>query len=281
MTVKMLFLLFLWVFPAFFSTIPAASAAESTWKAADHIKVRLLADRAAAAKGGPARGGIDLQLAPGWHAYWRTPGESGLAPAFDWAGSDNADGFQVLWPVPRRVGPEGINSFGYDRSLLIPFSFRQPDPRKKSVVRLKADVMVCNMVCVPQSVALEMIVPESENGDALSGGMIQRAMNRVPHQGDATGLRIKSVVLGPKAAAVTVYLKRGFRKADIFPETDADFTLAAPPEIEKTGGEGGREAILRIPAPPGIDNLASALAGHRLTLTLTDGEDAIERQFSF
>lgn len=280
MMVKMLRRLFLWSFLSLFSMISAASAAESAWKDADHIKIRLLADRSQVAKGGPVRGGINLQLAPGWHAYWRTPGESGLAPVFDWTGSENADGFQVLWPVPRRIGPEGVNSFGYDRSLLIPFSFRQPDLKQESVVHLKADIMVCNMVCVPQSVTLEMTVPETENADSLSGGMIERAMDGVP-QGSVSGIRIKSVVLGPKAAAVTVYLKRGFRKADIFPETDADFTLAAPPELEKTGGEGGREAILRIPAPAGIDNLASALAGHKLVLTLTDGENAVEQQFSF
>ncbi|MBI3441560.1 MAG: copper resistance protein, partial [Proteobacteria bacterium] len=32
---------------------------------------------------------VEVKLEPGWKTYWRTPGEAGLAPVFDWAGSTN------------------------------------------------------------------------------------------------------------------------------------------------------------------------------------------------
>src|SRR5215831_11014656 len=36
-----------------------------------------------------ARAGIEIKLAPGWKTYWRYPGDSGVPPRFDFAGSQN------------------------------------------------------------------------------------------------------------------------------------------------------------------------------------------------
>ena len=32
---------------------------------------------------------VDLTLAPGWKTYWRSPGDAGIPPRFDWSGSKN------------------------------------------------------------------------------------------------------------------------------------------------------------------------------------------------
>ena len=32
---------------------------------------------------------LHLTLTPGWHTYWRIPGEAGIAPRFDWGRSQN------------------------------------------------------------------------------------------------------------------------------------------------------------------------------------------------
>ena len=43
------------------------------------------------------RGGA---LAEGWKTYWRMPGDAGVPPLFDWAGSTNVATIKVLYPGP-------------------------------------------------------------------------------------------------------------------------------------------------------------------------------------
>src|SRR5690606_19912095 len=42
--------------------------------------------------------GVHVRLAPGWKTYWRSPGEAGLPPNFDWSGSRNLKDVSISWP---------------------------------------------------------------------------------------------------------------------------------------------------------------------------------------
>src|ERR1700709_2953748 len=69
----------------------------SPWQRDGHSAVRLLAG----SRSGPVLlGGIAFQLQPGWKTYWRTPGDSGVPPRFDFSKSDNVEAVMVLWPAP-------------------------------------------------------------------------------------------------------------------------------------------------------------------------------------
>lgn len=58
----------------------AARAADSSaWSDEGHAAARLIAgsnDKDAM----PLRAGIEIALKPGWHTYWRYPGDSGVPP---------------------------------------------------------------------------------------------------------------------------------------------------------------------------------------------------------
>ena len=49
------------------------------------------------------RAGIEIRLKTGWHTYWRYPGDAGVPPQFDFAGSQNVKSVDVLWPAPQRL----------------------------------------------------------------------------------------------------------------------------------------------------------------------------------
>src|ERR1700686_4404393 len=71
----------------------------SPWQREGHSAVRLLAGPGS---GAGLLGGLALQLQPGWKAYWRTPGDSGVPPRFDFSKSDNIEAVTVLWPAPTK-----------------------------------------------------------------------------------------------------------------------------------------------------------------------------------
>jgi L-alanine-DL-glutamate epimerase-like enolase superfamily enzyme len=83
----------------------------SPWQKDGHSAVRLLAG---SRSGAVLLGGIAFQLQPGWKTYWRTPGDSGVPPRFDFSKSDNVEAVTVLWPAPLKFddGAGGV-SLGY------------------------------------------------------------------------------------------------------------------------------------------------------------------------
>src|SRR4030088_2612587 len=79
--------------------IEARAQDASPWQRDAHSAGRLLAG---SARGAVLLGGIAFQLQPGWKTYWRTPGDSGVPPRFDFSKSENVEAVTVLWPAPTK-----------------------------------------------------------------------------------------------------------------------------------------------------------------------------------
>ena len=56
--------------------------------------------------------GLSLTLSPGWKTYWRSPGEAGIPPLFDWSGSDNIASVRLHWPSPSVFHTNGMHMAG-------------------------------------------------------------------------------------------------------------------------------------------------------------------------
>src|SRR6201997_1530534 len=69
----------------------------SPWQEDGHSAARLLAG---SRSGAVLLGGVAFQLKPGWHTYWRTPGDSGVPPRIDFSKSENIEAVTILWPAP-------------------------------------------------------------------------------------------------------------------------------------------------------------------------------------
>ena len=84
------------------------------WAAGAKSEVRLVAARGDLA-------GLEIRLAPGAVTYWRDPGDAGLPPTFDFAGSANLASAAPVFPAPKRI-PEadGGVAYGYDSAVTFP-----------------------------------------------------------------------------------------------------------------------------------------------------------------
>src|SRR5213592_1420021 len=90
----------------------------SAWQRDSHSAVRLLAG---SRSGAVLLGGIAFQLQPGWKTYWRTPGDSGVPPRFDFSKSENMEAVTVLWPAPMKFDDgAGGYSLGYKNAVVLP-----------------------------------------------------------------------------------------------------------------------------------------------------------------
>src|ERR1700704_1738401 len=69
---------------------------------------------------GALRAGVEIRLKAGWHTYWRYPGDAGVPPRFDFAGSQNVKAVEVLWPAPQRIPEQGLVAMGYTGDVPLP-----------------------------------------------------------------------------------------------------------------------------------------------------------------
>lgn len=125
----------------------AQDAAVSPWSTSTHSSLRLIAG--ATAPSGKQRVGVEIVMAPGYKTYWRSPGDAGVPPVFDWSGSENVGGLDVRWPAPERFEDGNGYSIGYVGEVVVPVSIQPVDPQKPVTVVLKLDYAVCEKICIP------------------------------------------------------------------------------------------------------------------------------------
>lgn len=112
-------------------------------------------------EGGRHMAALDLTMAPGWKTYWRSPGDAGIPPSFDWSGSRNVKSVRIHWPAPKVFELNGMQTIGYHEQLVLPLEVTPTDPAQPVSIAVKVDLGVCDKICLPASVELrsELAVP--------------------------------------------------------------------------------------------------------------------------
>jgi thiol:disulfide interchange protein DsbD len=97
--------------------------------------------------------GLQLQHQPGWHTYWRNPGDSGLATQLSWQLPAGMQAGDILWPVPQMIPVGDMVNHGFEHTVLLAVPVQISKAFKPGVteVKLQADWLVCKQECIPQS----------------------------------------------------------------------------------------------------------------------------------
>src|ERR1051326_15721 len=122
----------------------AWAADASLWDGDAHASLRLIAG--SRTDDAMARAGVEIKLAPGWKTYWRYPGDSGVPPRFDFAGSENVKSIEIMWPAPHRFSDESGITIGYKDGVIFPLRIVPQNAARPVLLRLKADYAVCEKV---------------------------------------------------------------------------------------------------------------------------------------
>src|SRR5580698_7560494 len=154
---------------------PTAARAQdaSPWDKQPHAQARLIAGSVMkSADATYLHAGVEIRLDAGWKTYWREPGDSGVPPTFDFAGSDNVKDVTVLWPAPERF-PDGAGgtSIGYVGHVILPLRVVPRDSAKKSSLQLKLGYDVCGTMCVPVEASLKLPL----TGDGAEEATLEKA----------------------------------------------------------------------------------------------------------
>jgi DsbC/DsbD-like thiol-disulfide interchange protein len=248
----------------------------SAWDTGLHAAARLIAG--AIIKTDEAtilRAGVEIRLDPGWHTYWRDPGDSGVPPTFDFAGSENVKSVTVLWPAPARF-PDGAGGhfIGYKGNVIFPLRIVPKEAATGSSIYLKLAYAVCEKLCIPADANLKLALPGMSSANER---VLIAAETRVPRGvplGAGNILAIRSAHRegsgGHDRVVVDVAAPDGV-PVDLFAEGPTpDWSLPLP---ELIGSELGtrRFAFDLEGVPP-----RARADGATLTFTAVSPDDAIE-----
>lgn len=166
------------VFALMSSVLPAAAETASEWAEGFNNKARLLAGTAKR-RDEAARpyAGLEIEMPKGWKTYWRAPGDAGgIPPELDFTGSENLAKATVLFPAPKKLVDRTGTTYGYKDHVTFPIRIEPTDAASPVVLKVKASYGVCEELCVPAEVELEVTV---EPGMAASGALAE-ALAHVP-----------------------------------------------------------------------------------------------------
>ncbi len=108
--------------------------------------------------------GVLLQPTQGWHTYWENPGDAGIPTTLEWTLPEGVKAGDIQWPTPTRIHEDTLAIYGYVGDVLLPVTITVPQNFTESSlpVKVKAEWLVCNNICVPENAELSLDIPISE-----------------------------------------------------------------------------------------------------------------------
>ncbi|MGZ8370490.1 MAG: protein-disulfide reductase DsbD domain-containing protein, partial [Caulobacteraceae bacterium] len=165
----------------------AAPAAASTGPVdSGHVVLELIPGSEAAAPGSTTYVALKQTIDKGWHTYWRNPGDSGEATTIGWTLPQGWRAGNIVWATPRKLPVGPLMNYGYENEVVLPVPLTVPaTARPGQTMRLKAEValLVCELLCVPESAHLELDVPVVAGQAAPHpkwGAAVALALGRAP-----------------------------------------------------------------------------------------------------
>ena len=239
----------------------------SPWVDDLHSSVRLIAGGHYSEATG-LLAGIEIKLKPGWHTYWRYPGDSGVPPHFSFPDSDNVAAVKVLYPAPHAMTDETGTTIGYTDDVVFPVLVTPRQKDKPVTLHLHVDYAVCEKMCVPVEAKTQLTLP---GGSSATDAVIAAAEARVPKQVSAAqaGLKVHRANDAPKPlVAIDLAVPQG-EPVQIFVEGPTP-EWALPIPKPAPGAPPGRQyfSFELDGLPPGVNPKES----FELTLTILRGK---------
>jgi DsbC/DsbD-like thiol-disulfide interchange protein len=240
------------------ASIEARAEDASPWQKDGHSAVRLLAG---SRSGAVLLGGIAFQLQVGWKTYWRTPGDSGVPPRFDFSKSENIEAVTVLWPAPTKFDDGGSgHSLGYHNEIVLPLRIVAKNPDKPVTLRANINYAVCEKICIPVDASAEL----SFNSVASTeDSALFAALDAVPkpaNVGDPNPLTIRDIEREGTSTVLVDVVTPDARDVNLFVEGPSpDWSLPIPKLLEH-GPPGVKRFAFQLEGlPPGANPSGAAL----------------------
>lgn len=135
--------------------LAAALPAAAQQAGQNNLTVELVAETDSPAPGSEVTLAFVAKPNPGWHGYWKNPGDAGLDTRLDWKLPQGMTAGELRYPVPTRLMVAGIMNYVYKGSYTQLVTLKVPvglKPGTALPITVRADYLVCtDEICVPET----------------------------------------------------------------------------------------------------------------------------------
>ncbi|GMM89967.1 protein-disulfide reductase DsbD family protein [Vibrio fortis] len=165
--------------------LPMLASAQSTgWiSAPEHppVKMRMMSTGEQSNDGKIIQTVLDVELSGDWKTYWRSPGEGGIPPSWDWSQSSNIESVEWHWPIPKYYEQLGVMTLGYKKHVSFPVTLTLKDPNLPALFRANLTFPSCTTICVLHDYAIELPIDgQSLALDEQAMFLFNQGMSRAP-----------------------------------------------------------------------------------------------------
>jgi thiol:disulfide interchange protein/DsbC/DsbD-like thiol-disulfide interchange protein len=205
-------------------------------------KVDLILSADAARPGDIVMAGIRMKMQPGWHTYWRNPGDAGIATSVKWTLPPGVTAGEIQWPVPEKLITAPLTSYEYSDEVILLVPLKIAAGTAAGPLELKAGVkwQECSDLCVlgqTEITASLAVGPELKPSD--DAAVINLAATKLPETGaklvasahwESEGKERPMILAWPAAKQPA--------EADFFPYENDNYTVEGQTErLPETAGE--------------------------------------------
>ncbi|WP_348261664.1 protein-disulfide reductase DsbD family protein [Telmatobacter sp. DSM 110680] len=216
--------------------LPALAASSSA--ALPHVHVQLISPDTQLHPGSN-NAGLYFKLEPGWHVYWKNPGDAGEPPHIKWTLPQGITTGPIQFPIPKRLPLGPLMDFGYEDEVLFPIKLNVAEQAATgpAVLHAKIDWLVCRGSCIPEKTELELdrSIAQASSGSASvepDQGIWARLANKLPASPPAN-LRI-GFAPTPTGFRLTINTGHKENEASFFPASPDILSNPAPQTVTPT-----------------------------------------------
>lgn len=147
------------------ATAPCPASAQELPDPSDRTpfsQARLAVETLTARPGHPLPVGLVLTMEPGWHTYWKNPGDSGSEAVLEWELPAGVEAGSIQWPRPELVPYPPLMSYAYHGTVMLLTDLAvdaEVRVGSRVTVGLRASWLVCQDICLPADTVFSVEIP--------------------------------------------------------------------------------------------------------------------------
>ena len=155
---------------------------DSFFQASDS-SVEVISESGAMMKGDELLLGLNFKLTPGWHTYWKNPGDAGEGASVTWQLPKGFQASEILWPGPEAIPVEPLMTFGYEDEITLLTKIKALDAAVfPAIVKAKVSWYTCKDICVPQEANLEITIQNWEKVNTFFANELSNVFLNLPKE---------------------------------------------------------------------------------------------------
>ncbi len=184
---------------------------------------------------------LQIDLFSGGKTYWRSPGEAGVPPSFDWSKSKNLKEAKILWPAPHRFKEADSTAIGYKGMVMLPIRVTAKNPALPVELQLGLFIGICTEICIPVQQKLAFTLPVKHIQSLNLEGVVKTVPAMLDSQNAASYLKSLKIIKGDKKPylQVGVQFPKGSSEHDLLLEAPEEFYIPLPRLMRSEPGKAG------------------------------------------